>query len=650
MAVQKMQKVALLVSRNVSQEVLSKVQEHGIFEVVEADAENCARSLESFEQTEIRLAEVAFAIRFLSEAAPNPSSFREKFLGEKIEAQESDALLALEEDLSHVISECVRLEEEYNKTKADISKNIALVSVLDAWKSFSLSLGFDRETKHIEVRLGSVEKKDYADFSYQIEQMPLAHLQTVSESSKNTYFLLIFHRSIKNDVRVQLDVFRFAESDFSEMQGTASEEISELNEKISELQRRLQKNQESKESLAMRYLHKLKLVHDALFWQKEKRSAIKKSTGTKTSLFFVGWIPASRVSLLKEIVFLETKYAEIILLEPDQNEQTPVFLENSNSVSPFEGVVKLFGTPSYSELDPTPFLAPFFVIFFGFCLTDAGYGIFLLIALLVALKTLPIAKGMRSMMHLLLFGSVSTIVMGILFGGYFGLTPDQLSILKNPETGKFYGQLFDPVNELTTKVMPFAYGLGLLQLWVGVVLGGINKWRMQKKRQAIFGSGSLGLIVVVALMMGLLPDHVFWLKNILFGLIALLVYGFSPSEGGIVYRFLVGVLGVVNELVSWLSNVLSYSRLFALGLATGVIALAFNSIAVTIGGLLPAVIGIPVMILILLFGHSLNVGLNLLGAFIHSARLQFVEFFGTFFEGGGREFVPLRRRSKYLFS
>jgi V/A-type H+-transporting ATPase subunit I len=112
---------------------------------------------------------------------------------------------------------------------------------------------------------------------------------------------------------------------------------------------------------------------------------------------------------------------------------------------------------------------------------------------------------------------------------------------------------------------------------------------------------------------------------------------------------LLGFLGVVNEAISWLSNILSYSRLFSLGLATGVIALAFNSIAVTLGGMMPALLGIPIMILLILFGHTLNIGLNLLGAFVHSGRLQFVEFFGKFLEGGGRKFSPLRRKPVYAF-
>ena len=124
---------------------------------------------------------------------------------------------------------------------------------------------------------------------------------------------------------------------------------------------------------------------------------------------------------------------------------------------------------------------------------------------------------------------------------------------------------------------------------------------------------------------------------------------FSLGSGNIVLRPLLGTLVLANEIIGWAGNILSYSRLFALGLATGTIAMSFNQIATMTSSSLPIYIGIPLMIAILLFGHALNIALNLIGAMVHTTRLQFVEFFGAFFEGGGKAFVPLQRTTKYVF-
>jgi V/A-type H+-transporting ATPase subunit I len=649
MGIAKMQKTALLISQDEAQKVLSEVQKYGFFEISESDSDFQTDLPKVYTNVESRLADIRFAIRFLSSYHPSPKSFREKLLGNRVEATHEEVLLAKNEDLSDVIAECASLEEQENQLKALQSKNKALTKALDSWKDLSLTLDFPRITEHTEVKVGSVEAKDYEDFLQEISLMELANIIKISESQKNIYFLLIFHKSISFQVYSVLESFRFIESDFADMTGFPADEIYKLSQESATISEKIRNLEEAKRSLALRYLRRLKLSHDALLWEKENKDAILSSTGTRTTIFLTGWVPVKKMPLLKEAVFSVTRYAEIFPLEPKENETPPVLLQNSRSIRPLERVMGLFGTPSYNELDPTPFMTPFFIIFFGFCLTDAGYGLLLVAMILIALKLFPLTKDMREMMVLLLYGGISTIILGVLFGGYFGMTQEQLPFLVHPETGKFYGQLFDPINDLVSLIMPLAYGLGALHLFLGVVLGGVNKWNQGDKQGAIFGNLILALLVVLSVSSLIFPAVARYLLQIMILLAPFLIWGFGPSGSGIIGRVLLGFLGVVNEAISWLSNILSYSRLFSLGLATGVIALAFNSIAVTLGGMMPALLGIPIMILLILFGHTLNIGLNLLGAFVHSGRLQFVEFFGKFLEGGGRKFSPLRRKPVYAF-
>jgi V/A-type H+-transporting ATPase subunit I len=646
-AVAKMKKVAILVARSSAENVVEELQDHGIFEIRENSLLKEKSSFSSFSHVESHIADLDFVIRYLSPFAKRPESFRERILGGKVEERVSSVERIGTKDFSQIIQKCSLLEENEGKIDSQLSKIEASLSMLSYWKSLDIPLKALQSTESSFITIGSVEEREYEECKQGISCISNTFLKEVTRSNRFVSFLLVSHESSRTQVEHLLESYHFLSVDFGEALGTVSEEIAELSEKKVAFLTQKQEIEQQKRELA-EGLRRVKMAHDALLWKKQQKDFFQIASETASTVYVEGWIPSSCQEECRKRLLKRTPYVEIIEIETSKDESPPVMLKNNSFIQPFENVTNLFGSPKYSELDPTAFLAPFFVIYFGFCLTDVGYGMLLFFATLAALTFMPLEKGTRSMVKLFFFGSLSTIIMGVLFGGYLGMTPDQLPFLKNAETGEFIGQVFNPVTELTDKVMPLAYGLGILQLWLAVVLGGINKWKQGKKREALFGSTSLGSIVILSLLYGAFPESS-WILSLLSLLGVLLIFGFAPSSGNIFIRFLLGILGVVNELVSWLSNVLSYSRLFALGLATGVIALAFNSIATTISGILPGVLGVPIMLLILLFGHTLNVGLNLLGAFIHSARLQFVEFFGGFFEGGGKTFTPLKRKSKYLF-
>ena len=288
------------------------------------------------------------------------------------------------------------------------------------------------------------------------------------------------------------------------------------------------------------------------------------------------------------------------------------------------------------------------------CLTDAGYGIIMFICTWAVLRYLKIPKSMENLVRLLMYGGILTFVAGILFGGWFGMTPDQAPAWMTTTTasGKilFKGQVFDSLGN-AMQILILALGLGYFQTLFGVWLNFIHKFKSSNKKDALLDNfpwayllSVIGLYILV--FAGILPQSfstpILYLTYIGLGLIVLTQ---GRKKSNIIAKFLIGILSLYN-LVGYMSAVLSYSRLLALGLATAIIGMAANTIASLANGI--PYVGIIFAIIILIIGHTFNLGINALGAFIHSGRLQFVEFFGNFMEGGGSAFKPLRRDSKYV--
>lgn len=647
MALTPFKKIGILSLRDEVCRVLSALQKMKNFEVIGKDRESDFIP-ESFQGIESQQANLDFLYSYLRSSALAPKNLREKVLGEQVICDLSQAEIASSQDFSSLLESCSGLEKEEGDIKSTLDRGEEVKGILEQWEEVNFPLSDIQDTECTHVFLGRIDAKDASDFEHALQKISSVSLDIVSQGRKHAYLLLIAHRDSTDEVQKILAEFRFTASEATDNLGTPSEELRLLAHKKEVALMRLLEIDAQKKEYAQEYITNIKLALDAFSWKQEQKSAYLRGTQTKKTVLIEGWIPVADEAAIIQSLVRVTPNAALIDLEEEKEEEAPVQLNNKKA-KPFEIVLGLFGTPKQGEVDPTPFMAPFFVIFFGFCLTDAGYGIVLTLTLLWVMKALPLSSDNREMVKLLLYGGISTTILGVLFGGYFGMTPEQFSLLANPETGQFYGQILNPVDDLVPKIMMLAYGLGVAHLLLGVVLGGINRWRKEEKRAALLGSGSLVLILATALSATLSSAIATIALPLILLLVVFLIIGLMPSSGNIFGRILLGVLGVLDEAITWLSNVLSYSRLFALGLATGVIALAFNSIAITVGGMMPLFIGIPIALLIILFGHSLNMGLNLLGAFVHSGRLQFVEFFGKFFEGGGRPFAPLSQKTRFIF-
>jgi len=386
-------------------------------------------------------------------------------------------------------------------------------------------------------------------------------------------------------------------------------------------------------------------VQRFIHWLNDKQGAREAMGETLDTVMLLGWTARAGISTLEKTLHHLSPATAVLKVKPDPGEEVPVLLTNPALITPFESVTNLYGLPLSREFDPTAALSPFFILYFALCLTDAGYGAVL--ALVFGLAVWKLKKRIEDakLLWLLFFGGIVTFGVGILFGGWFGLTPEQVPALLTYTNAQgdllFKGQIWNlSAQSGITFLQNLSLILGLTHLSFGMFLAGWHKWIHGKKQEAFWLDFTNHLLIGAGILYALRPTP----YSLLTLTLTLTLFIWGKGYGSPWYlRPLTGILGLVNFAISMLSNILSYLRILALGLVTGALAMAVNMVAVEIGKLFPLLLAIPIVIGICVVGHLVSIALNTLGSFIHSGRLQFIEFFSQFFEGGGRPFSPLRR-------
>lgn len=355
-----------------------------------------------------------------------------------------------------------------------------------------------------------------------------------------------------------------------------------------------------------------------------------------------GWVPDEQIEEL-EAALLESG-AYYLRSEAGINDQVPVKLKNNAFTSLFEMIGSLYSLPNYRELDLTPFFAPFFMLFFGFCLGDAGYGLLMLAAtLILRAKAKPAMKGVWTLGFL--FG-IATVIMGLVSGTLFGVELVKLDI---PWLEQYQRMVLNQ-----NQLMYFAVALGLIQIIFGICLKAARAIKMYGIKHALSTIGWVIILVGVGGSFGLMKMetlHALTAKYLMiaFGSVGGVLALFFNSPGkNVLINFGLGLWDTYGTVTGLLGDVLSYIRLFALGLSSAVLGNVFNQLAFSVNIDLPVVKQLIILI-ILLLGHSINFFMAALGAFVHPLRLTFVEFYkNTGFAGGGKKYSPFRKMEEAL--
>ncbi|MDE6474868.1 MAG: hypothetical protein K2L70_07210, partial [Clostridia bacterium] len=565
----------------------------------------------------------------------SPAKGRGMFAVKPIITYESfEKLQDTQADIFSQIEELKNCKDEIIALKADKQKQNNLLASMSPYKNMGVEFSRFKDTKTVNVLLGEVKNAK------------LHLLETIREKGGeyevfngeiSSGVAIVIPKEKREDIQETLTDVDFAVCPIDEAK-TAGQIIEECYVNIDNIDKqsdRLVEKIMTYESIREDVMK----LYDYLTLEVAKAQSRNNTQVTDATYYLEAWLPQSQAERVDKELTDSPLSLAFLIRDPLGGEEVPTLAENNGVVAPYESVTNMYSVPCYKEIDPNPGVAFFFFIMFGMMLSDAGYGLLLTLGagLILAIRRPP--KGQLNLVKIIFMGGISTIIWGFLFGSYFGVSAKDM--------GMWY--LFNPIEE----PMPFlviSIAVGLIQMFVGMA---INMVALIRQGQPIWGISSAFSWYLLALGVGgiaLASKIGSWAKILgivllVLGLVLLMLSGTFGKKGA---KKVSGAFSALYGIINFFSDLMSYTRIFGLGLATGVIAMVFNQIADIISGMLPwKFLGVIVSIVIYIVGHSFNVAINSLGAYVHNSRLQFVEYFGKFYTGGGQLFAPLGSQMKY---
>lgn len=465
------------------------------------------------------------------------------------------------------------------------------------------------------------------------------YAEEVSRDEENNYIALLLHQKDEKAVRETLSVMGAKEFAPGKGEGCFKETIRQAETRISDLKEAIEgENQKLRQAADKR--EELELACDAVKVRIDCLSSKNQMLHTDKADVITGWVPAAKKETINRRLQQYACYYEYA--EPEKDEDFPVLMKNSKLVEPFSALTEMYSLPNPHSMDSNWAIGLFFFIFFGMMLSDAGYGLLLTIGGLGGAKLLDMGEGGKRLLTMLGISGISTMFWGLMYGSFFGDVIPTVAQVFFGKTAEL-PQLIDPLTQPMV-VLKLSCALGVVHLFIGM---GFKAYLMIKRGDiwgAVFDVG-FWYIFLIGLPCLILPGKLKMIgiiMSIAGGAGLVLTQGRAKPT---VFGKITGGIMSLYDVTGYFSDVLSYSRILALGLATGVIASVVNTIGTMTGG---GIIGAILFIVIFAVGHALNMAINALGAYVHSARLQYVEFFGKYYESGGRKFDPLRAKTKYV--
>lgn len=645
MAIVKMSEFSLFAFDVEREDLLRTLQNFGYvhFNNLNEELEDEALSVEPIRdsqkltEVETKLSKVSSAINVLSKYEEKESGLKAMMEGNKTYTFQELEQMVADSNYMDYADEVLEITKRKDGLRQSIEHLKSEIIELEPWKNLGVNVDSINETHFSDILIGTVPKKLKDKFIEVISELENVYYEILNEDKTNLYLLLITHKSDTEEVVDAIKNVSFSRVKL-EAKLTPLEEIKSREQKIQEYQKEIEKlDDELKERV--HYLEDLKLAFDYLNNIKLRLSATENFIKTEKVVYIKGYIPTDKKEefdksireALGNVCYLEVKDAE------KENPKVPILLKNSNYAETFESLTGMYALPKYNEIDPTPFLAPFYTIFFGMMAADVGYGLIMLLGTFFVLKKFNLSPDQRKSIKFFYYLSFSVIIWGFIYGSMFG------------DAVKIPG-LVDPATDYNT-LLVLSIAFGVIHVFYALGIKAYMLIRDGKVLDAVFDVGLWyaaisGAILFLVGSMVAMPSIVSTIGLVLMvgGMAGIILTGGRSSKSiggkiaGGVYS-LYGITGYVGDFVS-------YSRLMALGLAGGFIAGAINMIANMVSGM--GVIGFVFAILIFIGGQVFNLGLSLLGAYVHSIRLTFVEFFGKFYEGGGQKFNIFKAKPKYI--
>lgn len=550
-----------------------------------------------------------------------------------------DELATLEnkESILNVTEKVFEIDRKFSELN---SREIAILNRTDElkpWAELDIAIADMDGTKTTAFMIGTVPISVAFSVLTQkmMEEMPESYIEEISQGDGQRYLFVAFHTDISDRIANFLKGFGFSKAVIKDVDSTVSQELEKLKTELESISKERENLEAKLKNLCTLHIKELKALYDFLAIERDKKRVISKLIKTDSTFMLEGWIPFSAEKSLEGALETVKNDCWIEVRDAKKGERHPIKLKNHPLVEPFEIITELFSLPNSDEVDPNPAMAPFFFLLFGIMLGDAGYGILMSIGSWFALRKIKPKGILEKILKLVFLCGISTAFWGALFGSWFGNVFDIVGL---PIKAIWFNPMDNPM-----KMLIFSFGLGVVHLFAGIGVKAYRNIIEGKLFDAIFDQGFwyvfiLGIIFLLVPGMGTLGKYMG-----IIGAIALILTQ-GRHEKNIIKKFFTGVLSL-TDISGFMSDVFSYSRLLALGLSTGVVATVVNTM-----GAMPGFnfVGVIVFIFAFVVGHVFNIAINVLGSYVHTSRLQYVEFFSKFYEGGGKAYSPFKAKTKYI--
>lgn len=648
-----MKKVRIVALREDRKRLLEHLQDSALIQIKKPDKKtdgfsrvNMTSQMQVFERN-VTLTEQA--LKILDEYAREKSGLLSSFAGRKeVDPDEIGVIAAKSGEVISVSNRIVDLNKTIVDNSAEKIRVNTSLAQLALWDKLDIPLNTS-DTRSTAVFIGTLPAEyDERGLSEALaaENPKLTFELEIQHAENNMTCMVLFspisQKAMAEDALRTLGFSR----PMSPTHHIPKKKAENLRKKLIKLDEESENAKQEIISLADKRSD-IKYTQDYFRIRADKYNVINELDHTRHVFVITGYIPEEDCQkLIKLCDRAATCYVEF----EDAGDDAPVKLKNNRFSRPAQGILTMYSAPNHSEIDPTPILAFFFYFFFGMMFSDAGYGLLMVVAIGIVLKVFRPDEKMRNNLKLFQYCGISTCIWGLIFGSIFGDAP---ASLYNAFTGASVTMkeilpwpTLDPQKDaLLLMVVSIAFGLVHILVGMGCKFYICIK---NKDYPAAFFDTGLWMLLLVGL--AVLAAGMFTAPMIMYigaGIAIACALGLVLTQGrgkkGI-GRF-IGGLASLYDITSYISDLLSYSRLLALGLTTGVMAQVFNMLATMLG---TNILGIVFMVVIMLIGHALTIGLNALGSYVHTMRLQYVEMFSKFYEGGGKEFEPFSLQSKYI--
>jgi V/A-type H+-transporting ATPase subunit I len=640
MAIVELKHVDLLVHSSVENEVAAEIQRLGFCEPIsligEEDRSSHTSKVRLYDE---KLSDVRFILRFLEPYYQGKEDKIAWLLGERPkrrweELVGSENQLALQ-DLSQRLRS---IERRMTELRSELSNLQAQKAMLKRLNGFPYPLAIISGTDTLSAQIGTIAVEDIPPLLDLLKsrldpQKCEWFIAPPQGKDKDTLVVILYLKELEPSVAEISEKCKLSSVELPrELKGKVENEIRGIDEKEEKLLSEREGLELEIQNAAERYIPAVRELHDYYTTLKDRYQALSEGRHSDQTSFLSFWVPLPCIDLFKQKLARWSDMMEMGIYDPLPDEEPPIILTNPRLIQPFEPLTALYGLPAYGGVDPTPHMSPYFCLFFGFCLGDGVYGIALALLSTYALLRYDVKGGLKRFLTLFLLCGLSSVVIGALTGSWAGNAIDAFSILRPLKPLKDAVMIGDPTSD-PLSFLAVALALGIVQILYGLSLAFVDGWR---KGLLLWGGEAMGYLGGALGIAGKLLA--------ITGAITIVATQGRTRKNPLV-KTLVGLISLYN-ITSYLGDTLSYSRLLALGMASAVVGMIINTLSGLLSGI--PLVGPILGVCLFIMGHIFSLAVNALGAFVHSLRLQYVEFFSKFYSASGRPFRPLCYEMRYI--